>query len=110
MLKFEVRIDPIRLDIEYLNVILNATDMVTGEHFEFTQNQFDFLGSDLTTYQVGRAAAASSAFPFLFTPLTLVNRGPLSGDGWPLLEYTNALAAVPIVLDHGGHGVAPGVG
>ena len=72
-------------------VILNATDMVTGEHFEFTQNQFDFLGSDLTTYKVGRAAAASSAFPFAFTPLTLVNHAPLSGDGWPLLEYTNAL-------------------
>jgi predicted acylesterase/phospholipase RssA len=72
-------------------VILNATDMVTGEHFEFTQNQFDFLGSDLTTYEVGRAAAASSAFPFAFTPLTLVNHAPLGGDGWPLLEYTNAL-------------------
>jgi NTE family protein len=71
-------------------VILNATDMVTGEHFEFTQNQFDFLGSDLTSYRVGRAVAASSAFPFLLTPLTLVNHAPLSGFG-PPLEYSNAL-------------------
>ena len=71
-------------------VILNATDMVTGEHFEFTQNQFDFLGSDLTPYAVGRAVAASSAFPFLLTPLTLVNYSPLGGFG-PPPEYVNAL-------------------
>jgi predicted acylesterase/phospholipase RssA len=71
-------------------VILNATDMVTGEHFEFTQDQFDFLGSDLTPYPVGRAVAASSAFPFLLTPLTLVNHAPLAGFG-PPLEHVNAL-------------------
>jgi NTE family protein len=71
-------------------VILNATDMVTGEHFEFTQGQFDFLGSDLTDYAVGRAVAASSAFPFLLTPLTLVNHAPLADFG-PPEEYTNAL-------------------
>ena len=71
-------------------VILNATDMVTGEHFEFTQSQFDFIGSDLTPYAVGRAVAASSAFPFLLTPLTLVNHAPLQGFG-PPLEYVNAL-------------------
>jgi len=71
-------------------VILNATDMVTGEHFEFTQGQFDFLGSDLTPYPVARAVAASSAFPFLLTPLTLVNHAPLRDFG-PPLEYTNAL-------------------
>ena len=70
-------------------VILNATDMVTGEHFEFTQNQFDFLGSNLTPYQVGRAVAASSAFPFLLTPLTLVNHAPL--PGFKSQEYENAL-------------------
>ena len=70
-------------------VILNATDMVTGEHFEFTQNQFDFLGSNLTPYQVGRAVAASSAFPFLLTPLTLVNHAPL--QGFKSEEYENAL-------------------
>jgi predicted acylesterase/phospholipase RssA len=71
-------------------VILNATDMVTGEHFEFTQSQFDFLGSDLTPYPLARAVAASSAFPFLLAPLTLVNHSPLRDFG-PSLEYVNAL-------------------
>lgn len=54
-------------------VILNATNMVNGERFEFTQEQFDFLVSDLNTYPVARAAAASSAFPFLLSPITLKN-------------------------------------
>src|SRR5205807_1008916 len=34
---------------------------------------FDFLISDLNSYPVGRAVAASSAFPFLLSPLTLKN-------------------------------------
>jgi NTE family protein len=71
-------------------VILNATNMVTNDHFEFTQNQFDYLGSNLTPYPVARAVAASSAFPFLLTPLTLANHSPLPEFG-PPDEYVNAL-------------------
>lgn len=54
-------------------VILNATNLVNGERFEFTQDQFDVLVSDLATYPVARAVAASSAFPFLLSPVTLKN-------------------------------------
>lgn len=54
-------------------IILNATNLANGERFEFTQDQFDFLVSDLNSYPVGRAVAASSAFPFLLSPLTLKN-------------------------------------
>lgn len=54
-------------------IILNATNMVNGERFEFTQEQFDFLMSDLNSYPVARAVAASSAFPFLLSPITLKN-------------------------------------
>jgi NTE family protein len=54
-------------------VIMNATNLANGERFEFTQDQFDFLVSDLGTYPVARAVAASSAFPFLLSPLTLKN-------------------------------------
>lgn len=54
-------------------VILNATNMMNGERFEFTQEQFDFLMSDLNRYPVARAVAASSAFPFLLSPITLKN-------------------------------------
>lgn len=54
-------------------IILNATNMMNGERFEFTQEQFDFLVSDLNSYPLARAVAASSAFPFLLSPITLKN-------------------------------------
>jgi predicted acylesterase/phospholipase RssA len=54
-------------------IILNATNLANGERFEFTQEQFDFLVSDLNSYQVARGVAASSAFPFLLSPITLKN-------------------------------------
>lgn len=73
-------------------VILNATNMATGDRFEFTQEQFDFLGSDLASYPIGRAVAASSAFPFLLSPISLRNHGPAPGFALPA-EYANALAS-----------------
>jgi predicted acylesterase/phospholipase RssA len=54
-------------------IILNATDLATGERFEFTQAQFDLLGSDLEKLPVARAVAASSAFPVLLSPITIKN-------------------------------------
>jgi predicted acylesterase/phospholipase RssA len=56
-------------------VLLNATDMTFGARFEFTQDQFDLLCSDLSSVPVARAVAASSAFPILLSPLTLHNHG-----------------------------------
>jgi NTE family protein len=55
-------------------IILNASNMALGSRFEFTQDQFDFIGSDLAAYPLARAAAASSAFPVLLSPISLVNR------------------------------------
>jgi len=54
-------------------VILNATDMSSSARFEFTQDLFDLLCSDLSNVPVGRAVAASSAFPILLTPITINN-------------------------------------
>jgi NTE family protein len=54
-------------------LLLNATDMTLGARFEFTQDQFDLLCSDLSRVPVARAVAASSAFPVLLSPLTLHN-------------------------------------
>jgi NTE family protein len=58
-----------RGDRPYL--VINATNMALGERFEFTQDDFDLIGSDLATLPVGHAVAASSAFPLLFSPLRL---------------------------------------
>jgi len=52
---------------------INATDLSIGGRFSFNQNQFNLLCSDLDTFSVARAVAASSAVPVAFTPITLEN-------------------------------------
>jgi len=54
-------------------LVLNATDISINHRFEFTQDQFDLLCSDLSGVTVSRAVAASSNFPVAFPPLTLNN-------------------------------------
>ena len=54
-------------------LIINATNLYQGARFEFTDPQFRYLGSDINSYPVSRAVAASSAFPFLLSPISLVN-------------------------------------
>jgi len=54
-------------------VILNATNLANGGRFEFTPAQFDFLASGLGIYPVARTVAASPAFPFLLSPVSLKN-------------------------------------
>ena len=72
-------------------VMINATEMDRGDLFTFTQDQFDFVGSDLTAFPLARAVAASSAFPFLLTPVTVVNHAQPAW--WTLpIGTTNGLA------------------
>ncbi len=59
-------------------VILNATDISLGQRFEFTQDQFDLLCSDLASVKIATGVAASSAFPGLLSPLTVTN---YAGEG-----------------------------
>ena len=56
-------------------IILNATDISWGARFEFTQEYFDRMCSDLSPLPIARAVLASSAFPVAFTPITLRNYG-----------------------------------
>ena len=54
-------------------VILNATNLGADRRFDFTQEYFDAIGSRLDLYKISRAVAASSAFPYLLTPISLKN-------------------------------------
>jgi NTE family protein len=54
-------------------VQITATDVSTGRSFPFTQEQFDLLCSDLDTFKVANAVAASTAVPGMFVPVTLRN-------------------------------------
>ena len=67
-------------------LVLNATNLSIARQFEFTQDQFDLLCSDLSGVDVARAVAASSNFPIAFAPLTLNNYKDRCG---PLPEWVN---------------------
>jgi NTE family protein len=54
-------------------VVISASDMALGSRFEFTQDFFDLLCSDLDKLPIARAVAASSAVPLVFSPVTLWN-------------------------------------
>lgn len=53
--------------------IINATDLEYGERFEFTQDQFDHICSNLNDFPVARAVAASMTVPLVLSPITLWN-------------------------------------
>ncbi len=71
-------------------VILNATNLGSDRRFDFTQEHFDAMGSQLESYSVARAVAASSAFPYLLTPISLKNY-PLAPTYAPPWWYEKAL-------------------
>ena len=57
-------------------ISINATDIANGISFSFTQPTFDLICSDLSTFPVSRAVAASNGFPVLFSPITLTSHTP----------------------------------
>jgi NTE family protein len=62
---------------------INATEVSTGTQLTFLQGQFDLLCSDLSTYPVSRAVAASSAVPVLFSSITIDNNAGSCGHQRP---------------------------
>ncbi len=60
-------------------LIVSASDMTQGGRFEFVQDQFDFFCSQLSTFPLARAVAASSAVPIVLSPITLHNHGSECG-------------------------------
>ncbi|HWC61128.1 MAG TPA: patatin-like phospholipase family protein, partial [Verrucomicrobiae bacterium] len=81
---------------------LNATDIASGARFEFTQDEFDLLRSDLSQFPISRAVAASSAFPVYLTPVVLKNYSagcPPSEPNWtkPILDDPAASSRMKFV-------------
>lgn len=54
-------------------ILISATDIIRGTLVSFTQENFDPICSDLSRFPVARAAAASTALPAVFSPITLRN-------------------------------------
>jgi NTE family protein len=54
-------------------IVINASDLGYGVRFSFVQEYFNLLCSDLSSYPVASAVAASSAVPVLFNPVVVQN-------------------------------------
>lgn len=74
-------------------LLINATDLSLGERFQFTQDQFDLIGSDLMQLPLSRAVAASVAFPVLLSPVVLKNYSSTCGRPEP--EWIGSVLADP---------------
>lgn len=58
-------------------LLLNATDMSSGQVFPFTQAMFEHLCADHAAFPLATAVTASAAFPVLLSPVTLKNHSGL---------------------------------
>ena len=74
-------------------ILINASDLAFGVRFSFVQEYFNLLCSDLASFPVARAVAASSAVPVMFSPVVLKNRSDCGHDSIEWLENASALAS-----------------
>ncbi|HIQ14234.1 MAG TPA: patatin-like phospholipase family protein [Leucothrix sp.] len=72
-------------------IIINATDLSLGQGFAFTNYHFSWICSDLKSYPIARAVAASSAVPVLLSPITLRNHSSKCGTPPVLWSSKNKL-------------------
>ncbi len=64
-------------------IVINASDLAKGFRFSFIQGYFDLLCSDLSSYPVANAVAASSAVPVVMNPVVIENFAGCDGMQWP---------------------------
>lgn len=67
-------------------IVINASDLGYGVRFSFLQEYFNLICSDLATFPVARAVAASSAVPVLFNPVVLENHDDCGSEQPAWLE------------------------
>jgi NTE family protein len=71
-------------------LVMNATDMASGEVFAFSPQRFDDICSDLDQLPLSVGVASSAAFPVALSPMSLRNysysptgcRGTLANAAW----------------------------
>src|SRR5215831_19519398 len=68
-------------------LILNATDMGSGEVFAFTPRRFDDICSDLDQEPISVGVAASSAVPIVLSPIAFRNYSTSHCQGRPLPQW-----------------------
>ena len=76
-------------------IIINATDLGWGVRFSFLQDYFDLLCSDLSTFPIARAVAASSAVPVIFNPVVLQNHPGCQSSSQSMVAAANGNTRSP---------------
>jgi NTE family protein len=71
-------------------IVLNATDMVSGEVFSFTPARFDDICSDLDRERIAVGVTASAAVPVLLSPVSLQNYSTEPCPGVPTPPWIKA--------------------
>lgn len=83
-------------------ILINATDLGRGVRFSFVQEYFDLLCSDLSSFPIARAVAASSAVPVVFHPVVLRQQSDCkqtrSGMAGALTEQVQGDAELALLL------------
>lgn len=73
-------------------IVINASDLGYGVRFSFVQEYFNLLCSDLSSFPVARAVAASAAVPVLFNPVVVRNYPDCGSESPDWLQATRAKA------------------
>src|SRR5215471_3640220 len=65
------------------HILVGATDLAEGTRITFNPVNFDVMCTDLSTFRLARAAAASSAVPVLLSSITIDNYGGTCDHRFP---------------------------
>lgn len=69
-------------------IVINASDLGRGVRFSFTQEYFNLLCSDLSSFPLARAVTASSAVPLVFNPVVVKNHDKCAKEVPLILQTT----------------------
>jgi NTE family protein len=73
-------------------ILINASDLGNGVRFSFVQEYFSLICSDINSYPIARAVAASAAVPVAFNPVIIQNFQPCNNHAQQKLQQASLYA------------------
>ena len=81
-------------------ILINASDLGGGVRFSFIQEYFNLICSDIDSFPVAKAVAASSAVPIVFLPVVLENYPECGSSEPPWLKTAKEAAQTdPLIAE-----------